>query len=516
LVTDCVEQNRVRFEGLPKPLEVSFDGPDISSDGGILLLRQLDQRLGISQRIAALVPDTRDSAKVLHPRLEQTRQRLYQIALGYEDGNDAKTLRRDPLFKTACDRLPSDPVDLSSQPTFSRYEGSVQKKHLRSLLLDFEQYYYDTLKSDTSVIVLDIDTSDDPTHGQQEFAFYHGYYRHYMYHPIFIFDGLSGQLITAILRPGNKGASRGAGPVLERIIRNIREVCPDAILLVRGDSAFSTPRLHERIERLDEDLSHIDYLFGQATNARLKAIGKPHLEKAKQTFEQTGQKVRTFYEFQYAAESWNKERRVIGKAEYTSQGANPRFVVTSLESSEAGQWYDAYCRRGQAENYIKDLMNAMAADRLSCQTFEGNFFRLLLHGWAYRLMWSLREEVRKVVEEEFHREALVHEMTELTLHLKEELGHWAERTEPFEPLEAAVLQMDDELEKVQQELVAKRQEHERVGRAQFDTLRLGLLKVAVQARESVRRVWCQLPASFPLAGLFRKLLERGKAARKPG
>lgn len=511
-MTDCVKQLRLKWEGLTKPIDVSFDGPDISSDGGLLLLQMFDQRLNLSRRVANLVPDTRDPSKVLHTRLEQTRQRLFQIALGYEDCNDANTLRRNPLWKTACGKLPFDKVELSSQPTLSRYEGAVEKKHLRPLLLDFEQFYYDTLNPRTAVIVLDIDTSDDPTHGQQQLTFFHGYYGHYMYHPLFIFDGLSGQLITAILRPGNKGASRGSGPVLERIIRNIRKLCPDAIILVRGDSGFSVPRLHERLEILDDELSNIDYIFGQATNERLKKIAAPHLEDAKQEYQRTGRKVRDFYEFQYAAATWEKERRLIGKAEYTSQGANPRFVVTSLEGQEPGRLYDAYCMRGQAENYIKELMNAIAADRLSCSTFEGNFFRLLLHGWAYRLMWALREDVRELDAEFQRAEELAQQLERTTSRLQDELEEWSESQEIEAELVEGVSQLKEETKTVMEGVQEMGRESRQVGRYQFDTLRLRLLKVAVRVRESARRVWCQLPKSFPLAELFQRLLERGQVA----
>lgn len=211
-----------------------------------------------------------------------------------------------------------------------------------------------------------------------------------------------------------------------------------------------------------------------------------------------------------------KERRLIGKAEYASQGANPRFVVTSLESENAGRLYDAYCKRGQAENYIKDLMNAMVADRLSCSTFEGNFFRLLLHSWAYRLMWSLREGVRDWVCELNQQQELVQQLSKTASRLSNKLEDWAGESEAQRVLQAGARQLSEEVEKVLGELRREKEARERLGQGQFDTLRLRLLKVAVHARERARRVWCQLPNSFVLGGLFRWLLERGQALLKPG
>lgn len=487
-MTSCLEQITLNFQEQNEPIVIAFDGPEVSSNGGFLLIGQLDRKLGISERVARLLPDTRDPNKVVHPRLEQVRQRLYQITHGYEDCNDADQLRHDPVLNSACGTSPSQ-GGLSSQPTFSRLENAVTMRDIRALLVDFEQYYIDSLDPDTEVVVLDIDTSDDPTHGQQAFTFFHGYYGHYMYHPMFIFDGLTGQLVTVILRPGNTSASRGSGHVLERIIRGIRKKCPNAIILVRGDSGFSVPRLHDRLDRLEQELLNVDYLLGQAKNDRLKAMAEPHLKDAKQEYERTGQKVRDFFELEYAAKSWQRTRRVLGKAEHTSQGANPRFVVTSLEELTAQQWYDGYCMRGQAENYIKDFMNAMAADRLSCSSFEANFFRLLEHGWAYRLMWALRQEVKAVGE---MAKGAIQGNNE------DEMTKKASQENNEEASEVDVEQM---------ELLSK--QSEQVGKYQFDNLRLQLLKVGVYVKETLKGLRYQLPRSFPLARLFRQLLTQG-------
>lgn len=449
-MTVCVDQIRLHFEGQTRPIDLSFDAPDLSSDGGILLLQQIERRLGICRRVAPFIPDQRDPNKVRHPREQQLRQRIFQIALGYEDQNDADRLRHDPLLKAACGKSPDESEALASQPTLSRFETSPCTFSLRAMILDFEKYYIDSLDPLSKAIILDIDTTDTETHGQQQLAFFNAYYNHYMYHPTLIFDGSNGQLVTALLRPGNAHAARGSGYVLERIIRKIRRKCPNAAILVRGDGAFSVPRLHERLEKLGRELGGVDFIFGQAQNDALKRMAAPFLKDARLEYGRTGEKVRNFSEFEYAAGTWSKERRIIVKAEYTSKGANPRFVVTSLSGEDPGVWYEAYCQRGQAENFIKELKNAMAADRLSSSSFVGNSFRLLLHSWAYRLMWSLREDVKE--------------------------------------------------------------KSPQLGKVQFDTLRIHLLKVGVSVKKSVRRIWYQMPRSFPHRGLFRSLLVRGQAA----
>jgi len=496
----CVNQITFNLEEVPKPVEITFDAPDLSYDGGFLLLEQIEQRWGLSSRVADFIPDLRDQNKVQHSRFQQVRQRLFQIALGYEDQNDATDLRHDPLLKLVCGLSPNDDQALSSQSSLSRFENALSMRENALLLDDFEQFYIDQLDPCRQCVILDIDPSDDPTHGQQEFTFYNGYYRHYMYHPMFIFDGCDGQLVSAILRPGNKGASRGSGYVLERIIRKVRQKCTEAVILARGDSAFSVPRLHERIDKLNQELGDVYFLLGQRTNARLKRLSEPYVEQAKQQYEQTGQKVRNFHELVCQDDSWKEERRVLLKAEHNSQGKNPRFVVTSLEELDGRQCYDAYCQRGNAENWIKDLKNAMAADRLSCETFEANFFRLLLHGWAYRLMWLLREEVKnagKIEEKEEKVRSPKVNLLEGGIHENRGL------------VESKEQRQEQEKEDEESGLAG---EIEKVGRMQFDTLRLGLLKVGVWVRESSRRIWLQLPHSFPCIELFRRLLLRGQAA----
>jgi hypothetical protein len=440
-MTECISQLPLEFHPT-LPITIAFDAPQISSDGGAILLRQMDDRLGLSKWLAALLPDARNPAKIQHGRREQVRQRLYQIALGYADCNDADRLRHDPVLKSVCDRTPQA-AGLSSQPTLSRLENAVDGRTLRAVLVHLEEQYVISFAQPPEVIVLDIDSTDDPTHGQQQLSFFHGYYDQYMYHPLLIFDGASGQLVSAVLRPGNAHAARGAMGVLRRLLRRLKQRFPQVQIVVRGDSAFAVPRLLRLLEELDRELGGIAYVFGLAQNAVLLRQGATALAQAHERFATTRHPVQHFDAFAYAAESWPQERRVIMKAEVTAQGENPRFVVTSLEGFAPALLYHAYCERGQCENLIKDFKNALQADRLSCCTFAANFFRLLEHAAAYVLLHALRTHVA-----------------------------------PLAP---------------------------RLGRAQFDTLRLSLLKVAALVSSSTRRLLVRLPHAFPLTALFRRL-----------
>lgn len=439
---ECIPPQRLSFHS-SQPVEVSFDAPRSSSDGGALLLRCLDEREGWSRRLADCLTERRQAGRIRHSLHEQVRQRLFQIALGYEDCNDANRLRRDPVLLTACDRSPDDDEGLSSQPTLSRFENRVGGRALRRLLRRFEGDYVASLPEHTEQVVLDIDATHDPAHGQQELAFFHGFYDERIYHPLLVFDGKSGQLVTALLRPGRTHASRWARTVLRRLIRQIKQRLPGVRIRVRGDSHFAMPAILDELERLDAELGSVDYVLGLAQNPVLVRWAQRALEEARRESERTGQSARRFTEMRYGAKSWSRLRRIVVRAEHNRfWGANPRFVVTSLDE-EPDTVYHLYCQRGDCENRIKDFKNALAADRLSCSRFRANFFRLLLHAAAYRLLWALRQSAQLV--------------------------------------------------------------SPRLGRAQFDTLRLRLLKIAALVRRSKRRIWIQLPRVFPEAEAFRRI-----------
>lgn len=439
-MTECSAQQTLGFH--PQlPVRIDFDAPEITSDAGAVLLRQLDDRLGLSAGFSACLPDDRDPARTVHDRLEQSRQRLYQIALGYEDCNDADTLRHDPLLKTVCDRTPEDAIGLSSQPTLSRFENAPDGLTLRRLTRWLEQSWIDALPASTEVLVLDIDATDDETHGQQQLSFFHGFYDHHMYHPLMVYDGATGQLVSALLRPGNTHASRGAVGLLRRLIRRLRRRFPEVAIVVRGDAGFAMPRLMQELEKLG-----VDYVFGIARNARLERRAEPAMRWAEALFERTVSTVKRYTCFDYAARSWPETRRIIAKAEHSGLGANPRFVVTSLTGFDPQTIYRAYVQRGLCELWIKDFKCALAADRLSCSSFAANSFRLLLHAAAYRLLHALRQQVAPASAE--------------------------------------------------------------LGRAQFDTLRLRLLKVAAIVRQSVRRIRVRLPRAYPWQEVFTWLIQR--------
>ncbi len=385
-------QKPVRQASFPfhpdREISARFDGGRITSDAGLLLFRALDQHNGFSEGFAGCVRDERDHRYVSHEMVEMIRQRVCQILAGYEDCNDADSLRSDPMLKTICDRLPESDPDLAGQSTLSRLENAVSKKDLMRLSRWFLDRYARQLKKRRPArIVLDVDTTDDPTHGQQEFSFYHGYYRCSMLHPLLIFDGERGDLLAAVLQAGNKGAAAHVVPVLKRVLKAIRGALgQDVKIEVRGDCGFATPTLYDFCEQ-----EEMDYVIGLSRNPRLARAVEPLLENAVQEFERSGDKQRDFDEFPYQADSWQHPRRVIAKVEVNPAGSNRRFVVTSREDLSAADLYDHYTARGQTENYIKAFKNHLSMDRLSCHRFLANQFRLLLHATAYQMFLRLRD-----------------------------------------------------------------------------------------------------------------------------
>jgi hypothetical protein len=443
--TPCLPQVRLDFHPL-RALDLTFDAPQTSSDGGLLLLRQLDERLGLCERIANVLPDTREPGRVIHSRLEQVRQRIFQIALGYEDQNDADALRHDPLLRASCDRLPNDPRGLSSQPTLSRLEHAVNARDVVRLQRQLEAEYVASLPEGTDVVVLDLDSTSDPTHGQQPFSFFHRHYDCSMYFPLLVFDD-EGRLVSVRLRPGNAGNNRYATALMRRLVGAIKARFPNANVVVRADSGFATPRLFEALEALNHDLGGVDYVIGLEKNARLLALVADEMAEAAARAPQAAGCARVFTSLVYQAKTWNRARHVVAKVEHLGDKPNPRFVVTTLDHVPARMVYErAYCGRGDAENRIKDFKNALASDRLSCTTYVANAFRLLLHAFAYRLLDGLRTHLKVVAPE--------------------------------------------------------------LGRAQFDTIRLRLLKVAAQVRQSVRRIAVALPRAFGLADVFAQVAAR--------
>jgi hypothetical protein len=382
----------IRMTGsAPLPLEVSFDGGALTSDGGLVWLAEADAALGVSAALAEQIPDWR-RGPVRHSLPTLLRQRIFQIACGYEDQDDADTLRTDPLLKLVCGRLPETGADLASQPTLSRLENAVDGRTCYRLAQTVLALYLAEREREgiPSHILLDLDGTDDPTHGEQEGRAYHGYYRQHMYHPMLVFDGETDQLLTAVLRPGNVHPSHGVLAVLRRLVSALRTRWTDVSVAVRADSGFAVPALYTWCE------THgIDYTIGLIPNSRLDALAAPLVAEAERQFQQTATKVRRLDEVAYQAESWDRPRRVLVKVEVTSKGTNTRFVVTTRTETPQ-ELYDWYVDRGEMEGWVKDLKRACFADRLSCHRFWANQFRLLLHVAAYWLLDTLRRWLRLV------------------------------------------------------------------------------------------------------------------------
>lgn len=367
-------------------VDARFDLGRLTSDGGLLWLRDADDALGLCSSLAAVIPDWR-TGPVRHSLEMLVRQRVLQIACGYEDQNDATTLRSDPLLKLVCDRLPLDDADLASQATLSRLENAVDRRTCYQLAVALVGIYLQA-REDQGVpthLLLDLDGTDDPTYGKQEGTAYHGYFRQHMYHPLLIFDGDTEHLITAILRPGNAHAGRGIVPILRRLVRFIRHRWPTVQIEIRADSGFALPALYDFCE--DHEIT---YTIGLIPNDRLEALAAPLLAEAQQQQMETGEKVRLAGEAMYQAGSWRQERRVVYKAEALAQGPNTRFVVTNRTAAPLAlyNWYVE--RGGPPEHGIKDFKIACHGDRLSDHAFWANQFRLLLHAAAYWLLDTLR------------------------------------------------------------------------------------------------------------------------------
>lgn len=378
----------------PLAREAAFDGGRLTSDGGLPWLAAADAEIGVCAEIAACLPDGRREAR-LHPLALLICQRIYQIACGFEDQNDATTLRHDPLFKLVCGRLPDSDAPLASQPTFSRLENAVSARDCYRIALALGMVSLRERGRDGPPrrILLDCDSTDDPTHGKQEGTRYHGYYRQHMDHPLLIFDGDTDQLITAVLRPGNAHAGAGIVAILTRIVRQVRATWPGVAIALRADAGFALPALYDYCEAEGIELT-IALLF----NSRLATAASGLLAAAvQQSVRAGGAKVRLLGETEYQAKSGAHPRRIVYKAEAQvlpqgRMGTNLRFVVTSRNDAPQAL-YDWYTERGGTEGWIKDFKNYVKCDRLSCHRLMANQFRLFLHTAADWLLDTLRRKL---------------------------------------------------------------------------------------------------------------------------
>jgi Transposase DDE domain group 1 len=374
-----------------KAVDLAFDGGRLSSDGGLVLLNDPDEQLGLTRDLAAVLNDLRDPRRVHFTLHDLLKQRVLQIAAGYADANDANTLRHDPIFKLLLDRLPETGPPLASQPTISRFENRVSRTELYRMARVFVDQFIASYTRPPKLIVLDFDDTEDPVHGEQEQARYDGYYGGYCFLPLHVYEGLSGRLITTIFKAKRfTGAQMLA--VLKRLVKHLRQAWPDTLLIFRGDSHFTYPEVMQWID----DQANLSYVTGLTSNAVLKELAREVVEQAKRAYERDGGKVTRFHSTRYQAGTWSRWRRVVIKVEVSDQGVNTRFVVTDMEQARTQVLYrQIYCARGQAENEIKDHKRYLKSDRTSCHRFEANQFRLFLHSAAYVLLDTLRREVFK-------------------------------------------------------------------------------------------------------------------------
>jgi len=387
-MTDCATTGMRFGTQTALALEAAFDGGRITSDGGLVWLAEADSELGLCEAISEHVPEWR-KRRGRHSLESLVRQRVFQMACGYEDQDDADFLREDPLLKLSCGSLPQSGADLASQPTLSRLENAATRRSCHRIAEALFELYLSERASGGAPrkVLLDLDSTADPTHGDQEGSYYHGYYRQHIYHPLLVFDGESGHLICALLRAGNTHGSNSAVALLKRIVSRLRGRWPEAEIEIRADAGFAVPALYDYCEA-----QSITYTVGLITNARLEGMAEDLLAKAKESYEEIGEKAKLFSEGPYGAASWERRRRVVYKAEAMEKGTNTRFVLTTRTDGPK-DLYEFYARRGESENWIKDLKVHMKADRLSCHRFIANQFRLLLHAAAYWLMDALRRKL---------------------------------------------------------------------------------------------------------------------------
>ncbi len=361
-------------------IEANFEGGALSSDGGLMLLRQADRKIGLSAAVASALHDPRNPDFIVHEMRDLVAQRLYGLCCGYEDLNDHAALRDDPLMQTAVGTGEA----LGSSPTLCRLERRATRSDVVALNRVLVEQFIASHATPPGELVLDVDASDIPLHGDQEGKEFHAYYDHYCYLPLYVYCGKS--LLACVLRRSRIDGAKHAAAVIKLLVTRLRQTWPDARIIVRGDSGFCRQRLIRWCER-----HAVGYVIGVARNARLHKAVQAWEGELEAAFARDGTKQRTIREFRYAADSWNIERRIVTRLEYGAQGANPRFIVTNLTQS-ADELYDGlYCPRGEAENRIKETQLDLFGTRASSRKFLANWLRILFSALAYTLMQRLRE-----------------------------------------------------------------------------------------------------------------------------
>ena len=367
----------------------AFDGGLISSDGGLLLLREAERGLGLADLLAGCIRDRRDPGMVSHTLAEMLRFRMLAIACGYEDADDCDTLRFDPLFKLALGRPPEGGDPLCSQPTMSRCENMPSRLEAARMTAALVDHFCRSFPAPPEAITLDIDDTCDAVHGHQQLSLFHAYYDTRCFLPIHVYHVESGKPVAVLLRPGKTPSGSEVRTVLKHLVRRIRRSWPRTRITVRGDSHYARSEAMAWCEA-----NGVDYIFGLAGNKVLDALAGETADDLKvRRAEARAEKMRTFTDFAYAAGSWCRERHVVARLEATTRGFDARYIVTSLEGEARYLYEDIYCARGQAENLIKMHKAQLASDRTSCQSPVANHVRLVLHTAAYWLMLALRDAI---------------------------------------------------------------------------------------------------------------------------
>ena len=429
-----------------KPLLVTFDGGRLTSDAGVLVLAEIERKLGVADRLARCIEDPRAPERVRHGLAEMIRFRALMIAAGYADANDCDALRADPAFKLAVGRLPESGEELCSQPTMSRLENLPGPTALKRMMAAMVGLFCDSFDEVPRRIVLDIDDTEDRVHGGQQLALFHAHHDSRCFLPIHIYEAGSGKPVAIILRPGKTPDGAEVALVLRHVVRAIRSHWPAVDILIRGDSHYSRPEALDWLER-----NRVGYIFGLGGNKVLLARAAPLADDAAVSrVAGAAAKVRRFGAFRYAAKTWPVERQVIARVEASAQGSDTRFIVTNLKGTPRWLYEEVYCARGQAENLIKAHKLHLASDRTSCSKATANQFRLLIHTAAYWLLHSMRGLAPKT-------------------------SFWRE--------------------------------------AQFDTIRLALIKLAGRVTEMTTRIKVALPSAYPYRETLALLSTR--AAKLP-
>jgi hypothetical protein len=373
-----------------KPIEISFTAQHTSSDGGLLLLKEVESKIGIINSISNCINDDRHSSYISHSISSMISQRVFQIAAGYEDANDCDELKEDAVIKICAGKLPETSDSLASQPTMCRLENKPSARELYRIAEVFTNNFINSYSSEPSVIILDCDDTNVNAYGQQQEIEFNNYYGEYCFMPLHIYEGLSGKLITTILKPGRRSKTSDVYAILKRIIARLRQYWKNTVIIVRGDSHFCCKELMDwtSVKR------DVHFITGLTGNSVLNKLSATTVTSAEREYAQYGKPIKRYHSFEYQAASWAYPQRVIVKVEVNSMGSNIRYIVTDMREYRAKELYEkGYCARGNMELRIKDHKLFLQSDRMSCNSFLANQFRLFLHSAAYVLLHTLQKEM---------------------------------------------------------------------------------------------------------------------------